>query len=111
MTSKPTELGGSWWSKNREDMDREIVRLASICKVRILDPRALERVLRNDPSACGASNPIGFEKLRAALMLRYNVRERAVAALGEAKTAALVQGIVANLRERSGKQPGKPGGE
>ena len=108
MTNNPTELGGSWWARNLDDVGREIARLAMICKVPLLDPGVMERVLKNDPSVCGASNPIGFEKLRTALMMHYNVRDRAVEALGEAKTAALVQGIVANLREKFGKQLGQP---
>src|SRR5690242_8226717 len=106
MTGKPTELGGSWWAKSLDDVDREIARLASICKVRILDPGVLERVLKNDPSVCGAPNPVGFDKLRSALMLHYNVRERAVGALGEAKTAALVRKIIDRLRSRLGDRIG-----
>ena len=106
MNEKPTELGGSWWAKNLDDVDREIARLALICKVQLLDPGVIERVLKNDASVCGASNPIGFEKLRTTLMMHYNVRERAVEALGEAKTAALVRQIVANLQKKFGDQLG-----
>ena len=108
MTNKPTELGGAWWAKNLDDVDREIARLALICKVQLLDPGVIERVLKNDASVCGASNPIGFEKLRSVLMMHYNIRERAVEALGEAKTVALLKGIVANLREKFGNQLGHP---
>ena len=43
-----------------DDVDREVARLATICKVRILDAGVVERVLKNDASACGASNPVGF---------------------------------------------------
>jgi len=108
MSPKPTELGASWWAKNLDEVDHEVARLAMLCKVKLLDPGVVERVLRYDPSVCGASNPIGFEKLRTLLMMHYSVRGPTVAALGETKTALLGQEIVSKLRARFGSQVGTP---
>jgi hypothetical protein len=107
-----TNLRGTWWAKNLDDVDREVARLATICNVRILDPGVIERVLHNDASVCGSSNPVAFGKLRTALMMHYTVRGKAVEAMGEAATRELVDEIVGKLRERIGErlggEPGQP---
>ncbi|MGE5170091.1 MAG: hypothetical protein ACM3JC_06920 [Rudaea sp.] len=108
MTSKPTDFQATWWAKSLNELDREIARLATICNVRILDPGVIERVLKNDPSVCGTSNPIAFDKLRHTLMMHYHVREQAVGTLGHAQTMKIVQHIVENLRERIGERLGEP---
>ena len=94
------------WYKHMAEIDREIAVHAVNCKVPILDPGVIERVLKNDASVCGSSNPLAFGKLRSTLMLHYHVREQAVGALGEAQTAALVRRIVGELRERIGERLG-----
>ena len=64
-------------------------------------------MLINDASVCASANPVGFRKLRELLMMHYSVRERAVSAIGEVKTAMLVTDIVARLREKFGDQLGR----
>src|SRR5439155_20714541 len=108
MSDAPTELRGGWWAKNLDDVDREVARLATICNVRILDPGVIERVLENDASVCGSSNPIAFGKLRNALMMHYHIREKAVGALGEAGAARVIAAIVEDLRRRIGDRLGSP---
>ena len=92
--------------KNLEDVDREVARLATLCKVRLLDAGVIERVLNNDESVCGTSNKAAFDKLRSASMMHYHVRGKAVGAIGEAATAEVIAEIVANIRKRLGKQLG-----
>ena len=106
MAEKKSELGGGWWGKNLEDVDREVARLATICKVPLLDAGVIQRVLDNDATVCGSSNPPAFAKLRQALMMHYHVRNKAVGAMGEAATQDVINEIVANLRKRLGKQLG-----
>ena len=101
-----TELGGGWWAKNLDDVDREVVRLATICNVRILDPGVIERVLENDASVCGSKNPIAFEKLRNALTIHYHVRDKAAGAIGQAQTTQLVTEIVERLKKQYGDRLG-----
>jgi hypothetical protein len=108
MSDRPSELGGAWWANNLEEVDREIVRLAAICNVRILDPGVIARVLKNDESVCGSKNPIAFKKLASAVSMHYHVREKARGAVGEAVTAALVAEIVESLRQKFGAKLGDP---
>jgi hypothetical protein len=89
-----------------EEIDTEIARLCLLCKVRILDPGVIERVLKNDAQVCGTSNPKGFAKLRSMLMMHYSAREKAVVTLGPAETLRLVDDIVARLRKRFGDSLG-----
>lgn len=106
MADDKSNLGSGWWAKNLDDVDREVARLAVLCKVRLLDPGIIERVIRNDDSVCGTANKPAFDKLRHALMLHYHVREKAVGVMGEAATAEVVAEIVANIRKRLGDKLG-----
>ena len=94
------------WYKHMADIDREIVHHAVLCKVPLLDPGVIERVLKNDRSVCGSDNQRSFEKLRSLLMMHYSARDRAVVAIGEAETLAMIGEIVARLRERLGDKLG-----
>jgi hypothetical protein len=91
------DLPADWWADNLEDLDREIVRLATLCQVKILDLGAMERVLRNDAAVCGTSNPAAFAKLRQMLMMHLALREKSLEALGEAKTVAIEREIIERL--------------
>lgn len=113
MTQQKTELGGAWWAKSLDDVDREVARLALACNARILDPGVIERVLDNDASVCGTGNPVAFRKLRDVLMMHYRIRERAAGALGQAGTAQIVSDIVERLKKQFGDRLGgehSPGG-
>src|SRR5262245_19724103 len=106
MADKPSDLGAEWWSKNLDEVDREVARLATLCKVRLLDPGVIGRVLNKDSSVCGTENKAAFDKLRMALAMHYHVRGKAVGAIGEQATQEVIAEIVANLRKRLGKQLG-----
>jgi hypothetical protein len=106
MSKDGSELGAAWWGQSIEDMDREVARLASLCRVRVLDPGVIDRVLQNDASVCGTSNPAAFTKLRTALMMHYHLRDKAVGAIGEAQTSVLVKQVVERLRKRFGDSLG-----
>jgi hypothetical protein len=94
------------WYKHMEEIDREIARHAVTCKVALLDPGVIERVLQNDSSICGTQNPQAFAKMRSLLMMHYSVRDRAVVAIGQAETIAMVSDIVERLREHLGDKLG-----
>ena len=96
------------WTKHFDEIDREIAQLASVCKVPILDPGVIERVLHKDTLVCGTQNPRAFEKLRSLLMMHYSVRDRAVVALGEQETMLIMDQIVERLRKRYGDRQGGP---
>jgi len=96
------------WSKHFEEIDKEIAKYASLCKVRLLDPGVIQRVLNDDATVCGTANAAMFKKLRSLLMMHYSVREKAVVALGPQETLRLVDEIVTRLRQRFGDTLGKP---
>lgn len=102
MGADKSNLGSGWWAKNLEEVDREVARLAILCKVRLLDPGVIERVVHNDESVCGTANEVAFDKLRQMLMMHYHVRDKAAGVMGQAAAAETVAQIVANLRERLG---------
>ena len=74
-------LGG--WTRTLEELDRELGRLALLCKVPILEPGVIDRVLHGDRLVCGADNPIAFAKLRELLMMHFAVHKKWAAELGE----------------------------
>ena len=82
-----------FWGRQLNDVMSEMVRQATICKVRLLDPGVIDAVLRNDESVCGTSNPRSFKKLRDAMMLGFMVREKSVDNLGPLETEAMVAAI------------------
>jgi hypothetical protein len=96
------------WSKHFDAIDKEIGSLAVLCKIPLLDPGVIERVLHNDTLVCGTQNPRAFEKLRSLLMMHYSVRDKALVALGEAETLKIVGEVVARLRARLGDKLGGP---
>ena len=96
------------WYGHFDEIDREIARAAVSCKVALLDPGVIERVIKNDSSVCGTQNERAFTKLRSLLMMHYSARDRAVVALGEAQTLNIITDIVERLRARLGDKLGGP---
>ena len=103
-----SDFGTIWYARTLNNVDTEVARLATICKIRILDPGVIERVLHNDSSVCGSANPSAFTKLRGLLMMHYEIREQAVSSLGEVATKVLVEKIVDSLKQRIGEGLGGP---
>jgi len=98
-----SEFGTVWHARTLNEVDTEIARLATICKVRILDPGVIKRVLANDATVCGSQNASAFSKLRNMLMLHFDARDKAVAGIGEAQTRAVIEKIVEQLKQRIGE--------
>ena len=96
------------WLKHFAEIDKEIARHAMTCKIPLLDPGVIERVLHKDTLVCGTQNPRAFEKLRNLLMMHYSVRDKAVVALGEEETIKIIDELLARLRARIGDQLGGP---
>jgi hypothetical protein len=96
------------WTKHFEAIDFEIGQLAKLCQVPLLDPGVIERVLRNDTLVCGHHNERAFDKLRQLLMMHYSVRDKALVALGEQETLAIIADITERLRKRLGDGQGTP---
>jgi hypothetical protein len=82
------------------DIDGELVHLAAICRVNLLDDDKVERVIRNDESVCASANHVAFEKLRELVLMHFLVRVRAVRAIGEEQTRTIIDEAVADIQHR-----------
>jgi len=108
MSDKKDAVRSGFWAGQLSEVDKEVARLASICKVQLLDPGVVQRVIGNDASVCGVSNKLAFDKLRTALLIHYAVMEKSFDRLGVDETRKIVDGIVARLKERFGDTLGNP---
>lgn len=94
------------WTEDLEQVDREIVRLAALCQVKLFQPGVIGRVLKNDASVCGTANAAGFRKLRELILLHLGIRKKSVDAFGAAQTAAIESYIIERLRKSFPDLPG-----
>jgi hypothetical protein len=99
MTKPKDEVYLGLWADDLEEVDREIVKMSALARVRILDPGVIRRVLQNDASVCATHNPAAFRKLHDLLMLHIGIREKSAEAFGEALTERLEDAIVERLRK------------
>ena len=86
------------WTENLAEVDREIVRLAVLCRVKLLDPGVIRRVLHKDASVCGAPDAKGFAKLHDLILLHLAMREKSLDSFGPAQTAAMENYVIERLR-------------
>lgn len=91
-----------FWGHQLDGLINEIVRAASICEVKLLDPGVVDAVLKDNASVCGHDNPAAFKKLRELLMMTFVVRGKAFDSLGPLETEALIDEISEKLRNRLG---------
>ena len=100
MTEPLDESSTARLMNSLDEIDTEIARLALLCQVRILDPGVADRVVRNDASVCGTSNPVAFQKLHHMLAMHFGVRDSAAVAHGQAPTSRVEQHVIDRLRAR-----------
>ena len=94
------------WTEDLEEVDREIVRLATLCQVSILQPGVVRRVLQKDASVCASPNDLAFAKLHDLLMLHLAIREKAVESFGQAQAMAIENYVIERLRKSFPDLPG-----
>lgn len=99
MNAPKNDLPAFWWAENLEEIDHEIARLATLCRVRILEPGVVERVLHRDASVCGTSNEMAFAKLHDMIMFHFAVREKSADVVGQAQTAQIEKYVIERLRK------------
>ena len=85
------------WTRNLDELDHEIARLALLAGVPILDAGVIARVLQRDASVCGADNPAAFARLHDLLMVHLAVRERVAGQIGHVPTAAIEARLIERL--------------
>ena len=82
-----------------QDSDSEIARLARLCRIPLLEPGIVSRVLRNDQSVCGALDALAFARLRTLLILHFAIREKAAEASATLQMPAIENEIIERLRK------------
>ena len=98
MSNDQDQYQVSFWKNNLEELDRELARLATICRVRILDRGVIDGVLQGNESVCGSDNPHAFSKLRSLLMMHFLVRKKTAEQLGQRQTADIESHVIERLR-------------
>jgi hypothetical protein len=99
MSTKEDSMRMDGWARSLEELDREIGRLALLCRVRILEPSVIDHVLQGDPSVCGTDNAVAFAKLRNLLTMHFTLHGRWAAELGEKQTTAIERYVIERLRK------------
>lgn len=94
----PSAMRAAWWEQRLEDLDRELGRLALVCRIRLLDTGIVERVLKGDRSVCAAEHRVAFDKLRGLLTLHFRIRQQAADELGQDGTTIVETYVVQRLR-------------
>ncbi|MFD2754905.1 hypothetical protein [Comamonas terrae] len=94
------------WESRLEEIDLEIVRQAAICKIALLEPGAIERVLANDAGVCGAEHEASFRTLRGLLYLHYTEVLHISEGLSPEIAHVIAQRVREHLRHRVGTQFG-----
>src|ERR1035438_10412634 len=87
------------WARSLEELDREIGRLALLCRVKILQPGVIDRVLHGERSVCGTDNAAAFAKLRNLLMMHFTLHGKWAVELGEEQITAIERYVIERLRK------------
>ena len=87
------------WTRTLEELDQEVGRMASLCRVPILQTGVIDRVLRGDRLVCGTDNPAPFAKLRDLLMMHFAVHRKWAAEVGEPEVVAIERYVIERLRK------------
>jgi hypothetical protein len=88
-----------WWERRLEELDREVGRAALLCRVRLLDPGVVDRVLQGDASMCGADNRLAFDKLQQLLRMHLLIRQKTADELGQRRTLDIETYVIERLRK------------
>lgn len=82
-----------YWSDQIDAIAHELSKLMIACDIPLGDPGLAERVLKNDDSVCGKSNPAAFRKLRMHLMALFPLEEHAIERLGPDDTQEILDQV------------------
>lgn len=102
MAERAHYLSRTWWANTLEELDAEIARLAVLCRINLLQPGVIGRVLQKDATVCGSKNQVAFAKLHDLLLVHLAIGNKLVDAVGPTETAVIEAEIADRLRERFG---------
>ena len=88
------------WKRHLDGIASELLRLSIACDVRLREPDVIDRILRDDASVCGRSNPQAFRKLRQLVMATYDSLGKSIDRIGPKDTKMIASAIADRLMER-----------
>ena len=91
------EFKHTYWGRQIEGIAQELSRLAIACDIELGKDGLAERVLKNDESVCGRSNPKAFQLVRKHLMALFSVEGRAIERLGPDDTREILDEVRAAI--------------
>ena len=80
----------TYWGRQLDSLAQELSRLAIACDIELGSPGLAERIVKNDETVCGRSNPKAFKQMRQHLMALFRLEEGAVERLGAEDTKELI---------------------
>ena len=87
------EFKHTYWGRQIDNIAHELSRLAIACDIELGRPGLAERILKNDESVCGRSNPRAFRLIRQHLMALFSVEERAIQRVGAKDTKEILDQV------------------
>ena len=91
------ETKNVYWGRQIEAIAQELSRLAIACDIELGKDGLAERVLKNDESVCGRSNPKAFQLARKHLMALFSVEASAINRLGPEDTREILDQVRAAI--------------
>ena len=99
MNTRQDAVRSAGRARTLEELDRELGRLALVCRVPILEPGVIDRVLHGDRGVCGTDNRVAFAKLRDLLIMHFTLHGQWAAELGETQVVAIEDHVIERLRK------------
>ena len=87
------------WKRHLDGIANELLRLSIACDVRLRDPGAIDRIIRDDATVCGRKNPDAFRKLRNLVMATYDSLGKSIDRIGPEDTKMIRDAIVARIEK------------
>jgi hypothetical protein len=87
------EFKHTYWRRQIDGLAHELSKLAIVCDIELGRPGLAERILKNDESVCGRSNPKAFRQMRQHLMALFNLEQGAVERLGPEDTKEILDQV------------------
>jgi hypothetical protein len=95
-------IARNWIGQQFDDMGVEIVRAAKLCDITLDKPNVVERIIANDATVCGKTNPAQFTKVRGLLMLALQLQGTSFELLGPQETMEIADQVRARIRAQLG---------
>lgn len=91
------ELKHTYWGRQIDSLAHELSKLAIVCDIELGSPGLAERILKNDETVCGKSNPKAFRQLRQHLIALFKVEKGAIERLGPEDTREILDQVRAAI--------------